>query len=222
MNYQWDFSSVLRYQNLLWDGLWGTALLSFSGVICAMIIGLVVVLARLSPYILLRAPAVGFVNFFRNIPFIVQLFWFFYAVPVLTGFQASPFLAAFSALSLYGGAYFAEIYRAGIQSLEQGQWEGAKAIGLGEFATLRYVILPQALRRIVPPLTTQIIELAKLTTVASTIAYFELLYAGKLIADQDLRPIEAYTTVAFILITIFIIVSFLSVRIERRFQASAR
>uniref|UniRef100_UPI0013D338E6 ABC transporter permease subunit n=1 Tax=Acinetobacter baumannii TaxID=470 RepID=UPI0013D338E6 len=74
---------------------------------------------------------------FRNIPFLVQLFWFFYAIPVLTGIQARPFVAAWVALSLYGGAYFGEIYRAGIQSVERGQWEGARAIGLGHLAVMR-------------------------------------------------------------------------------------
>ncbi|WP_163589749.1 ABC transporter permease subunit, partial [Klebsiella pneumoniae] len=86
------------------------------------------------------------------------------------------------------------------QSVERGQWEGARAIGLGHLAVMRYVVLPQALRRMLPPLTSQVIELVKLTTVASTIAYFDLLYAAKLVSDQDLRPLEAYTTVAVILI----------------------
>lgn len=222
MTYQWDFSSIIRYRQVLWDGFLGTLQLGTIAVVCAMIVGLVVGLARISEARVLRIPAIVFINFFRNIPFIVQLFWFYYAVPIVTGFQANAFAAALAALTLYGGAYFAEIYRSGIQSVEKGQWEGASAIGLSRAGVMRYVVLPQAIRRMIPPLTTQIIELAKLTTVASTIAFFELLYAGKLVADQDFRPIEAYTSVALILVTLFLLLSFISARLEDRFSFSSR
>ena len=220
MNHKWDFSSIYLYRNVLWDGFLGTLQLAIIAVACAMLVGLVVALARISRPLALRIPAMLFINFFRNIPFLVQLFWFYYAIPVLTGLQANPFMAALYALTLYGGAYFAEIYRAGIQAVDQGQWEGARAIGLSLGKTLRYVILPQAFRRVIPPLTTQVIELIKLTTVASTIAYAELLYSAKLVADQDLRPIEAYTTVAFILITMMLVISFAAARLERRLARS--
>ncbi|MFT4150391.1 MAG: amino acid ABC transporter permease [Paracoccaceae bacterium] len=216
MTYHWDFSSIIRYRHILIEGIGGMLMLAASAILTAMVVGFVIAMARISTRRLLNWPATVFVAFFRNIPYIVQLFWFFYAMPVLIKMQATPFLAAYLSLSLYGGAYFAEIYRAGIRSLDRGQWEGAKAIGLGWGGMMRYIILPQALRRTIPALTTQTIEMAKLTTVASSIAYFEILYAGKLIADQDLRPIEAYTTVAAVLIAILMVLSWGAARLENR------
>jgi polar amino acid transport system permease protein len=187
-----------------------------------MAIGLLMCLMRTSPSRIARVPATIFVNFFRNIPFIVQLFWLFYAIPILTGMQAKPFLAAYIALSLYGGAYFTEIFRAGLQSVEKGQWEAAKAIGLGYASTLNQVIVPQAVRRVLPPLTTQVIELIKLTTVASSISYAELLYSGKLVADQEFRPLEAYTTVAIILILLLCLVATAGAWLENRLKIEVR
>lgn len=222
MHYKWDFSSILQYNNVLIEGLLGTFYLSIASLICAVVFGMALALLRMSRFMAVRAVAAVIVNFFRNIPFIVQMFWFYYAIPILTGFQTKAFPAAFAALSLYCGVYFSEIFRSGIQGIDKGQWEGARAIGLGYGGTLRDVILPQALRRVIPPLTTQVIELVKLTTVASSIAYFELLYAGKLVADQDLRPIEAYTTVAMILIVILLGVAFVGVRLEKKFKIRTR
>jgi len=141
-----------------------------------------------------------------------------HGIPVLTGVQAKPFVAAWVSLSLYGGAYFGEIYRAGIQSIEKGQWEAARSIGLGCFRLMRYVVMPQAMGRMIPLLTTQAIELIKLTTVASTIAYFELLYSAKLVADQDLRPLEAYTAVAVILTGILLVLTAVAAYFEKRFR----
>ncbi|NRP72154.1 putative glutamine ABC transporter permease protein GlnM [Ensifer psoraleae] len=222
MNYTWDFTSILTYRHLLYQGIGGTLLLSGVSVATAMAIGLIMCLLRTAPSKAASLPAAAFVVFFRNIPFIVQLFWLFYAIPVLTGLQAKPFIAAYLALSLYGGAYFTEIFRAGLQGVEKGQWEAAKAIGLGYSSTLKQVIVPQAIRRVVPPLTTQVIELIKLTTVASSIAYAELLYAGKLVADQDFRPLEAYTTVAILLILLLSIVSMIGAWCESRLKIEAR
>ena len=218
MTYHWNFTSIIQYRSLLYEGLGGTLQLGVASLLSALLIGILVGLLRTSQPAGQRTIASVYVGFFRNIPFLVQLFWFYYAIPVLTGVQAKPFVAAWIALSLYGGAYFGEIYRAGIQSIEKGQWEAARAIGLGYFEVMRSVVLPQAIRHMIPPLTTQAIELIKLTTVASTIAYFELLYSAKLVSDQDLRPLEAYTSVAVILISILLVLSFLAARLERRLQ----
>ena len=218
MTYHWNFTSIIRYRSLLYEGLGGTLQLGVASLLSALLIGILVGLLRTSQPAGQRTIASIYVGFFRNIPFLVQLFWFYYAIPVLTGVQAKPFVAAWIALSLYGGAYFGEIYRAGIQSIEKGQWEAARAIGLGYFEVMRSVVLPQAIRHMIPPLTTQAIELIKLTTVASTIAYFELLYSAKLVSDQDLRPLEAYTSVAVILISILLVLSFLAARLERRLK----
>ena len=142
------------------------------------------------------ARATAYVELFRNTPALIQLLWFYYALPVLTGYQTGPFTAAAVALSLYMGAYSAEIYRSGIESIEHGQWEAGRAIGLTTRQVLARVVLPQAIRRMVPAFTNQAIELVKTTAIASFIAYGELLYHGKLLADIEFRPIEAFTVVA--------------------------
>jgi polar amino acid transport system permease protein len=213
--YHWDFSSVLQYRLILLDGLIGTLKLSVAGLVVAIITGVVVGVAGTMSFRPLKWLTIAFVNFFRNIPFIVQLFWFYYTLPVVAGLQASPFSAAVFAIGLYSGAYFAEIVRAGIGSVNKGQWGGARSIGLGYFEAMRHVILPQALRKVIPPLTSQTMEVIKLTTIASTISYAELLYSAKVIADQEFRPIEAYTTVAFLMITLLLLIAFAAARIER-------
>jgi polar amino acid transport system permease protein len=218
MTYHWNFASVIQYRQTLYEGLGGTLQLGALSLFSALVIGILIGVLRTSEFSTLRNVGIVYVGFFRNIPFLVQLFWFYYAIPVLTGIQAKPFVASWIALSLYGGAYFGEIYRAGIQSIEKGQWEAARAIGLGYIEIMRNVVMPQAIQRMIPPLTTQAIELVKLTTVASTIAYFELLYSAKLVSDQDLRPLEAYTAVAFILISLLLVLSFLAARLERRLR----
>ncbi|SIO72079.1 polar amino acid transport system permease protein [Burkholderia sp. GAS332] len=222
MNYTWNFSSIIHYRDVLYHGFVNTVLLALVSIFSALVVGVFLALLRTGRISLLRVPAAIYVNFFRNIPFIVQLFWFFYAIPVMTSFQASPFFAAYFALTLYGGAYFAEILRAGLEGIAYGQWEAAKAIGLGYRRTMTDVILPQAIRRIIPPLTTEVIEMVKLTTIASSIAFGELLYAGKLVADQDFRPLEAYTAVAVVLIVLLCFLSGIGSWVERRLAIGVR
>jgi polar amino acid transport system permease protein len=166
----------------------------------------------------LRLAATCFVEFFRNIPALVQVFWCYYALPVLTGLQGSAFVASAVALTLYSTAYLAEIYRSGIESIEPGQWEAARAIGLGYLQQMRYIILPQSIRRMIPAFTNQIIEIIKPTTVASTIAYAEVLYYAKLLSNQQYRPLESYTTAAVLLIGILLVLSYASAALERRLR----
>jgi polar amino acid transport system permease protein len=160
------------------------------------------------------------VEFFRNIPALVQVFWFYYTIPILTNIQSSAFVASAFALTLYNGAYLAEIFRSGIQSIERGQWEAGKAIGLHYTDQMRFVVLPQAIKRIVPSLTNQGIEIIKLTTVASTISLGETLYYAKLLAEQEFRPLESYTTAAVVLVTIILAMSYWVRRLESRLKQS--
>ena len=135
---------------------------------------------------------------FRNTPVLVQIIWFFYAFPILTGIETDPFLAAVLGISLNTMAFSAEIYRAGIQSVEPGQWEAGKAIGMSYNQTLRRIILPVAIKRVLPALTNRGIEVFKMSTLASVVGYIETLNQAKLIADLNYNPIESYTAVALI------------------------
>ena len=218
MNYQyhWDFAFLAHNVPLLLWGLANTLRLAVVAAVCGMAIGLLVAAARLGPWRLLSACATAYVELFRNIPGIVQLFWFYYTIPVLTGWQSSPWIASTVSLSLYSGGYFAEIYRAGIQSVERGQWEGARALGFGYLGALRDVVLPQAVQRMIPAFTNRILEVIKTTTLASAIAFGELLYTAKQISDDALRPMEAYTAVAVIFTAILLPLTYVALRLERR------
>src|SRR3712207_5043454 len=129
--------------------------------------------------------------------------------------QPNAFAAAATAVSLYAGAYMTEIFRSGIQAVERGQWEAARAMGFGYLGQMRHVVLPQALRNIMPPLTSQVMEVVKTTAVASTIAYGEVLYSAKLPSDQEFRPIESYTAVGVFFILLLALVSGASGLLER-------
>ncbi len=216
MAYQWDFAFLLAHRGLILTGLANTLKLAAASILCGLLIGLVAGAARCATALWLRFIGACYVELFRNIPAMVLIFWFFYAVPVLTGIQNDRFLAAFLALTAYGGAYFAEIYRSGIQSVERGQWEAARALGFGYYRQMRYFILPQAIRRMIPAFTNEAIELVKLTAIASTIAYAELLYDAKLLSDMEYRPVEAYTVIAALFIGLLFLLSLGSRRLEHR------
>lgn len=128
----------------------------------------------------------AFVEVFRNTPVLIQLIWFYYAFPVLVGIQFSTFGAAALALTLYTAAYSTEIFRAGLQSIERGQWEGAKALGMPPGVMLRRIILPQVFRRMLPALTNRMIELAKVTSLASILTVNELMYQGRLLSSTGI------------------------------------
>lgn len=216
--YRWDFSFLSQAYPLFLQGLWGATKLAAITLAVSLLLGIVVGMMRSSRITPLRLAGTCFVEFFRNIPALVQIFWWYYALPLLTGIQGSAFAASAVALTLYSTAYLAEIYRSGIESIERGQWEAGKAIGLGYLQQMRYIILPQAVRRMIPAFTNQIIEVVKLTTVASTIAYGEVLYYAKLMATQQYRPLEAYTIAAVCLISILLVLSYASAALERHLR----
>lgn len=198
MEHTWDFATIIQNWRVFWVGLQGTVLMFAVTVILGLTGGLCVGILRYAKHPALAWPARAFVEVFRNTPVLVQIIWFFYAFPILTGIETSPFLAAVLGISLNTMAFSAEIYRAGIQSIDRGQWEAGKAIGMTYNQTLRRVVLPVALKRVLPPLTNRGIEVFKMSTLASVVAYVETLNQAKLIADLNYNPIESYTAVAVI------------------------
>jgi polar amino acid transport system permease protein len=198
MGYRWDFASVFANTDALLAGAVGTLRIFCVCVVLGLNLGLVVGLGRYSRNKWLYFPATAFVEFFRNTPVLVQIVWFYFALPILLPFEINPLTAASLGISLNSAAFSAEIYRGGIQSIEPGQWDGARAIGMSRWQAMRRIILPQAIKRMLPALTNRAIETFKMTTLASTVAYVELLQQAKLIAAVNFNPIEAYTTVALI------------------------
>src|SRR5689334_5998810 len=218
--YHWNFAPVLENADVLWAGALGTLRLFAICVVLGFGFGLVVGLGRHAKRRWIQLPATAFVEFFRNTPVLVQILWFYFALPILLPFSISPLVAASLGISLNSAAFSAEIYRGGIQSIDRGQWDGARAIGMSWAQAMRRIILPQALKRMTPALTNRAIEIFKMSTLASAVAYVELLQQGKLIASLNYNPIEAYTTVAVIFfVFLWPMVQFTYV-LERRLRRS--
>ena len=198
MGYEWSFGFLLRYTHLFWVGIGYTLAYTVGTVLLGLVIGLALGLARLSKSRWVNAPLVGFIEVFRCTPLLVQIVWFYYALPVILNLQIPAAVAATLVLSFYTGAFYAEIFRGGIVSIEAGQWDAAKALGLRWRHVMRFVVLPQAVRRMVPPFMNQSIIQLKNTSLVSTIAVPDLLYQGTLITADTYRPLETYTVVAII------------------------
>jgi len=220
MGYQWDFATVLSYWDVLLGGGLATLRLFAVTVTLGLGGGLVMGMLRHAGSPVLRYPATAFVELFRNTPVLVQIIWFYFALPVLVPFDISPFLASAMGITLNTIAFSSEIFRGGIQSMERGQWEAAKAIGMNHAQTMRRIILPQAIKRMLAPLTNRGIEVFKMSTLASIVSYPEVLNQAKLIASMEYNPIESYTTVAIIFFVVLFPIVQATYVLERRFGKS--
>lgn len=218
MNYAWDFSVIYTYREVLAVGLLNTVLYTIICIIGGMLFGLVAAFGRLTPYFVIRGPAQLLVEVFRCTPLLVILVWFYYALPALLGFQISALTAGLLALSLYGGSFYCEIIRAGIISIDSGQREAAQALGMQRHDAMRRIILPQALRRMIPPLMNQSILQLKNTSLVSVLALPDLIYQGQLVTHETYRPLEVYTTVAIVYFAILFPATLVVQRLERRFD----
>jgi len=220
VTYHWDFSFLWMYRWLLLKGLGFTILYTIGSILFGLMLGLVVGVLRLSGSRFVNFPLIAYIEAFRCTPLLVQIIWFYYAFPVLVGVDMPAAVAGMLVLSLYTGAFYAEIFRGGVVSLERGQWDAARAIGMRHFQVLRRVILPQAIKRMIPPFINQSIIQLKNTSLISTIAVSDLLYQGQLITSATYRPLETYTTVALIYFTILFPLTLGAQVVERRLQKS--
>jgi len=218
--YRWDFSPVAANADLLAAGLLNTLKVTGTALVFGVALGLVLALLRLSRQRLASWPAGFVIEVFRTTPPLVQLFWFFFALPLIVGIEMTPFMAAAVTFSIQSAAFFAEVFRAGIVSIERGQWEGARAIGMTHGQTLRRIVLPQAVKRMIPAFMERAIELMKTTTLVATISYADLLFAANEIAQKTFRPLEAFTVAALIYFVVIFTVSLAARQIERRLAVS--
>src|SRR6266513_4419021 len=198
MHYVWDFAILGKYSHLFWLGLGWTIAYTIGTVLLGTMLGLVVGILRLGRWPGIDWLLLAYIELFRCTPLLVQIIWFYYALPVVIGIDIPATLAAVLVLSLYTGAFYAEIVRGGVNSIERGQWDAARAIGMRRGQVMRYVILPQAVKRMVPPFMNQSIIQLKNTSLVSTIAVADLLYEGQMITAATYRPLEVYTMVAVI------------------------
>jgi polar amino acid transport system permease protein len=222
MHYVWDFGFIWQNIGFILEGLLNTILLALYTLAIGAVAGMGIVLMRIGKIAVLRWLALGFVEFFRNTPPLVQLLWLYYALPIFTGVQVSAFTAALAAFSLYSAAYVSEIYRSGINAVPRGQWEAASSIGMLWGQQLRLIIVPQMLRQMAPAFTNQLIDTVKLTSIASLLPYMELVYHVKILADQNYRPLEAYTSLALFFALVLIPFLIAARVMERRLTAGSR
>ncbi|MFC3124601.1 ectoine/hydroxyectoine ABC transporter permease subunit EhuC [Pseudoroseomonas globiformis] len=214
--YQWDFGILWGYRFLFLNGLWVTLAFTVAIVVLGLGVGLLAGLMRLSRFAPLRWLSQGYVEVFRCTPILVQLVWFYYALPILAGIEMTATTAAVLALSLYGGSFYAEIIRGGINSIEAGQSEAALALGMTPAQSMRRIVLPQALKRMVPPLMNQSIIQLKNTSLVSVLAVPDLLYQGQAAAHDSYRPLEIYSLIAVIYFVVLFPLTLLVGRLERR------
>ena len=214
--YAWDFSFLWAYRWLILTGLGVTVAYTIGTILLGLVIGLVTGLLRLSRNPMITAPLVAYVEIFRCTPLLVQIVWFYYALPVVLGIDIPAHVAAVMVLSLYTGAFYAEIIRGGVNSIERGQWDAARAIGMRRRQVMRHVILPQAVKRMIPPFMNQSIIQLKNTSLVSTIAVADLLYQGTIITAATYRPLEVYTMVAIIYFLVLFPLTLAAQQVERR------
>jgi len=197
VSYEWHWEVLWQSLPILLEGVRITVLASLITMIAALVLGLVVALARITggP---LGALAYAYVEFFRNSPQLMVVVWVFTALPLLTGITLSPLLSGVVALTLNVAAFIAEVYRAGITSIPVGQAQAALALGMTRSQLYRRVLLPQAVARVIPPLGSYWVSLFKDTSLLAVIGVAELMYQGRLVATDTYRPLEILTGVAII------------------------
>ena len=216
MGYVWEFGVVFNQLDLLLAGLLNTLKITGGALLFGIPLGLLAAILRLSTYKWLRVSVGVLIEFFRTTPPIVQLFWFFFALPMLSGIEMDPFRASLVTFSIQSSAFFAEVFRGGIVSIERGQWEAARAIGMSYLESMRRIILPQAVKRMIPAFLERVIELMKTTTLVATVSYADLLYQANNIAQSTYRPLEVFTVAAGLYFIVLFPTSLLVKHIERR------
>jgi polar amino acid transport system permease protein len=215
MGYHWQWHRVPQYiisleegkfiKGPLIEGLMLTFRISAWSLIVAFVLGLVTALLRLSNSLVGMVVARGYLELIRNTPLLVQLFFLYFVLAPVLGIGR--FTSAVLALSLFEGAYASEIFRAGIVSVTRGQWEAAYSLGLSTFYTYRYIVLPQAIRRILPPLTSQAVSLIKDSALVSTVAIYDLTMQGQVVISETFLTFEIWFTVAAMYLTVTVVLS---------------
>ncbi|MCD7445709.1 ectoine/hydroxyectoine ABC transporter permease subunit EhuD [Streptomyces lincolnensis] len=210
----WDWQVVDDFMPRFWDGVLVTLQALAIGTLISFALGLVWALAQRSPLVWVRWPVTAVTEFIRNTPLLVQLFFLFYVVPNF-GPSMSPLTTGIVGLGLHYSTYTAEVYRAGIEGVPAGQWEAATALSLSRSRTWRAVILPQAIRRVVPPLGNYVVAMLKDSPMIATIGAFDMLGEAQAFSNETFTT-EALTVVGVAFIVIAYPASLLIRALERR------
>ena len=202
------------------SGAYNTILMSLTAIVISVIVGLLVALPGLSEKKRWRAVNRTYVEIVRAVPILVLILWVYYGLPQLSGITLNVFWAGVFALALSDSAFQAEIFRAGIQSIGKGQYEAAQSISLNYRDTMRYIILPQAIRRILPALGNQLVYMLKMSSLVSVIGMQELTRKANELVVSEYRPLEIYTILVLEYLVLILIVSAGVRWLERRMNSS--
>ena len=201
---------------LLMEGLKMTVILTIISIACALVLGVIFGLMRVSRSIWLRAIGTTFVDIFRGTPLLVQAFFIYFGIPAALGFEMSAFTAGIITLSLNAGAYMTEIVRGGIQSVDKGQMEASRSLGVGYLPTMRKVILPQAVRTMIPSYINQFVITLKDTSILSVIGIAELTQTGRIIIARNFQSFQMWLIIGIIYFIVIMALTKLSDRLEKR------
>lgn len=225
MGYNWQWYRIPQYfYSLTDDGFqWGeiaiglvkTLELSLTSFVFATLLGLVIALLRLSGLIIGKAVAVAFLEFVRNMPILVLLYLFYYVLGPI--FSLDRYTASVLCLAVFHAALISEIFRAGIQAVPTGQWEGAKSIGMSTAQAYRYIVLPQSVRFMLPPMTGEVVHLVKSSAIVSVIAVAELTTIGRNIISDTYMSFEIWFTIAAVYMVVTLVLSMGVSRLEKKY-----
>jgi amine acid ABC transporter, permease protein, 3-TM region, His/Glu/Gln/Arg/opine family len=215
-----DFSIIQPYIPILLEGIKLTILLTLASVVIGVLLGLFAALMKMSRFSVLRFIASTYIELIRGTPLLVQVFIIYFGLPQILGFNIPEFLASVAALGINSGAYVAEIIRAGIQAVDRGQKEAANSLGMNNFMTMRYIIIPQAIKNILPALVNEFITLIKESSVVSVIGMQELTRKSDIIRSVTFKAFEPLLTIALIYFVMTFTLSKIMGRIEGRLKKS--
>ena len=202
----------------LLSGLTTTIYISIISIVISILIGLLIAIPSLSKNKFLTYLNIGYVEIVRAIPLLVLILWIYYGLPIMTGISFSPFVSGIIALSISESAFQAEIFRAGINSIKKAQWEAGSSLGLGFFRKLRLVILPQAVKNILPAIGNQFVYVLKMSSLVSIIGIGDLTRKANELVVTTYRPLEIYTLLILEYLVLILIVSYLVRRLEKKLQ----
>ena len=215
--YTFRWEVLIPYLPLFARGLFITFEVSVVAEFVGIAFGLVAGLARLSRFRALNASATAYIDFFRGVPLLVTLVWIYYGIALLFGINISAFMAGVSGLGITLGAYLAEVFRAGVQAIPRGQGEAAHTLGLSTRQIMQHVILPQALRIVLPPLGNSFVGMLKDSSLVAILSVTDLMRQGMIVAADTFRAFEAYSFVAVVYYALTIVVARMITVIERRY-----
>ena len=202
----------------LLSGFTTTIFISIVSISLSIVLGLIVAIPSLAKNKFLTYLNIGYVEIVRAIPLLVLILWIYYGLPIMTGISFSPFVSGIIALTISESAFQAEIFRAGINSIRKPQWEAGSSLGLGFFKKLRFVILPQAVRNILPAIGNQFVYVLKMSSLVSIIGIGDLTRKANELVVTTYRPLEIYTFLILEYLILILIVSFLVRKLEKKMK----